>query len=186
MIEGKRLVFPRDFGQVLGVMVDLAALQAAGLLPEQARRAHEALAGGDLRGFVHELLLHGFWSEVIDETPSRPLWVERWRELAAAGFPIIDGAALERLQAAGIDLDDLTTMMPSWNGRNERPAKIALRRVEAALEDIRLKRRRSHVCQVSSRQDHRPRKLRPSPSGQRTTPYLCCRIHRPGSGRAEP
>lgn len=94
-------------------MIDLAALQTAGLSPEQAGRAHEALAGGDLRGFVHELLLHGFWNEVVDETPSQPQWIDRWRELAANGFPIIDGAALDRLVTAGVDPDDLTGVVRS-------------------------------------------------------------------------
>lgn len=48
--------------------LSLEQLQAIGLPSEQAQRAQQALQAGDLRGFVHELLLHGLWSDVVDET----------------------------------------------------------------------------------------------------------------------
>lgn len=94
-------------------MPDLEQLQAIGLAPERARRARQALDAGDLRGFVHELLLHGLWSEVVDETQPVPQWIERWRALGAAGFPIIDAAALRRLLDAGADPHDLTDVVRS-------------------------------------------------------------------------
>ncbi len=93
--------------------LDLTQWQAAGLVPEAAERALHALQTGDLRGFVHELLLHGLWSDVIDETQPQPLWIARWRELAANGFPFIDAAALQRLLDAGVDPHDLTGVVRS-------------------------------------------------------------------------
>lgn len=92
---------------------DLAHLRSIGLAPDAAERALRALQAGDLRGFVHELLLHGLWSEVVDEALPRPQWIERWRRLAAEGFPIVDAAALERLLDAGVDVHDLTGVVRS-------------------------------------------------------------------------
>lgn len=94
-------------------MIDRDQLQSVGFTAEAAERAHQALQGGDLRGFVHELLLHGLWSDVVDETQPQPQWIERWRELAANGFPIIDAAALQRLLDAGADPHDLTGVVRS-------------------------------------------------------------------------
>lgn len=94
-------------------MIDREQLQSAGFTPAAAERAQQALQDGDLRGFVHELLLHGLWSDVIDETQPQPLWVARWRELAASGFPFIDAAALQRLLDAGADPHDLTGVVRS-------------------------------------------------------------------------
>ena len=94
-------------------MIDREKLQAIGLAPEHAERALQALAGGDTRGFVHELLLNGLWSDVVDESQPQPRWIERWRTLGAHGFPFIDPAALERLLAAGVDPHDLTDVVRS-------------------------------------------------------------------------
>lgn len=94
-------------------MIDRGQLQSIGFTPEAAARAQQALQGGDLRGFVHELLLHGLWSDVVDEAQPHPLWIARWRELAANGFPFIDAAALQRLLDAGVDLHDLTGVVRS-------------------------------------------------------------------------
>lgn len=92
---------------------DLAKLQAIGLTPEAAEHALHALQAGDLRGFVHELLLQGLWSDVVDETHPQPLWIARWCKLSASGFPFIDTAALQRLLDAGTDLQDLTDVVRS-------------------------------------------------------------------------
>lgn len=94
-------------------MIDREQLQSIGLAPDDAERARQALRDGDLRGFVHELLLHGLWSDVVDETQPTPLWTTRWRELAGNGFPIIDAAALQRLLDAGADVHDLTGVVRS-------------------------------------------------------------------------
>lgn len=94
-------------------MIDLERLQSIGLAPGPAERALQALEGGDLRGFMHELLLHGLWSDVIDEAQPQPQWMERWQQLAANGFPIIDTAALQRLLDAGVDAHDLTGVVRS-------------------------------------------------------------------------
>lgn len=88
-------------------------LQAIGIAAPQAERALQALAAGDPRELMHELLLHGLWSDVVDETQPQPQWIEHWRGLGANGFPIIDTAALERLLAAGVDLHDLTDVVRS-------------------------------------------------------------------------
>jgi hypothetical protein len=90
-----------------------AQLQAIGLTPEHAERAAQALAAGDVRCFVHELLLSGLWGDVVDETQPQPQWIEHWRTLGANGFPFIDTAALERLLAAGVDPHDLTDLVRS-------------------------------------------------------------------------
>lgn len=54
-------------------MIDRHQLQSIGLTPEAAQRAQHALQGGDLRGFVHELLLiketHAIWNAVADAYP---------------------------------------------------------------------------------------------------------------------
>lgn len=92
---------------------DLAQLRSIGLAPGAAERALHALQTGDLRGFVHELLLHGLWSEVVDEAQPRPRWIERWERLAADGFPIVDAAALRRLLDADVDVHDLTDVVRS-------------------------------------------------------------------------
>lgn len=94
-------------------MIDREHLQSIGFSPEAAQRAQQALQGGDLRGFVHELLLHGLWSDVVDEAQPQPQWMERWQQLAANGFPIIDAAALQRLLDAGVDAHDLTGVVRS-------------------------------------------------------------------------
>lgn len=94
-------------------MIGRAPLESIGLAPEAARRAQQALQAGDLRGFVHELLLNGLWSDVVDETLPQPQWMERWQQLAADGFPIIDAAALQRLRDAGVDPHDLTGVVRS-------------------------------------------------------------------------
>lgn len=94
-------------------MIDREQLQSVGFTPEAAERAQQALQGGDLRGFVHELLLHGLWNDVVDEAQPQPLWIARWRELAATGFPFIDAAALQRLLDAGADPHDLTGVVRS-------------------------------------------------------------------------
>lgn len=94
-------------------MIELERLRAIGLTHDRAERALAALQSGDLRGFVHELLLHGLWSDVVDETAPVPHWIGRWRELAGEGFPIIDAAALDRLLAAGADPHDLTGVVRS-------------------------------------------------------------------------
>ncbi|MFK3781511.1 hypothetical protein [Agrobacterium sp. NPDC089420] len=94
-------------------MIDAAQLEAIGLTPEQARRAAQAVEAGNLRDFVHELLLHGMWNDVVDETSPQPVWIDRWRDLAATGFPIINAAALDRLTAAGVDAQDLTDVVRS-------------------------------------------------------------------------
>lgn len=95
------------------VSLSIEQLQAVGIDAADAERALQALAAGDPRTFVHELLLHGLWSDVVDETQPQPQWIERWRELGANGFPIIDTAALDRLLAAGVDLHDLTDVVRS-------------------------------------------------------------------------
>lgn len=92
---------------------DLAQLHAIGLAPDAAERALHALQTADLRGFVHELLLHGLWGEVVDETLPQPQWIERWERLAADGFPFVDAAALRRLLDAGVDVHDLTGVVRS-------------------------------------------------------------------------
>lgn len=94
-------------------MIERQRLESIGLTPEAAQRAQHALQSGDLRGFVHELLLHGLWSDIVDETLPQPQWMERWRQLAASGFPIIDTAALQRLLDAGVDAQDLTGVVRS-------------------------------------------------------------------------
>lgn len=94
-------------------MIDIGQLRAIGLPPEAAERAAQALQGGDLRGYVHELLLHGMWNEVIDETQPQPQWIAQWQQLAANGFPIIDTAALQRLLDAGVNAHDLTGVVRS-------------------------------------------------------------------------
>jgi hypothetical protein len=94
-------------------VIDREQLQSIGLAPDDAERARQALRDGDVRGFVHELLLHGLWSDVVDETQPTPLWTTRWRELADAGFPIIDAASLQRLLDAGVDVHDLTGVVRS-------------------------------------------------------------------------
>ena len=92
---------------------DLTQLQALGFTPRAAERAQQALQEGDQRGFVHELLLHGLWSDVVDETQPRPLRIDRWHEMAANGFPIVDTAALQRLLDAGADPHDITGVVRS-------------------------------------------------------------------------
>lgn len=94
-------------------MIRSEQLQSIGLSPEAAERAEQALQGGDLRGFVEELLLHGLWSDVVDEAQPRPQWMARWQQLATSGFPIIDAAALQRLLDAGADVHDLTGVVRS-------------------------------------------------------------------------
>lgn len=94
-------------------MIDRDQLESMGFIADAAERAQQALQGGDLRGFVHELLLHGLWADVVDETQPQPLWMERWRELAANGFPIIDAAALQRLLDAGANPHDITGVVRS-------------------------------------------------------------------------
>ena len=94
-------------------MIERTSLESIGLTPEAAQRAHQALQAGDLRGFLHELLLSGLWSDVVDETLPQPQWMERWQQLAADGFPIIDAAALQRLVDAGVDPHDLTGVVRS-------------------------------------------------------------------------
>ena len=94
-------------------MIDHDHLQSIGLAPETAERAMQALQDGDLRGVVHEMLLHGLWSDVVDEAQPRPQWMERWRQLADNDFPIIDTAALQRLLDAGVDAHDLTGVVRS-------------------------------------------------------------------------
>lgn len=93
--------------------LSIAQLQAIGIDARDAERAVHALAADDPRAMVHELLLDGLWSDVVDEAQPQPQWIERWRELGANGFPIIDTAALERLLAAGVDLHDLTDVVRS-------------------------------------------------------------------------
>jgi len=94
-------------------MIDPERLRALGIPAERAERAAQAAHAGDLRDLVHELLSHGLWSEVVDETRPAPQWIERWRAQAADGFPIIDAAALERLLAAGADPHDLSGVVRS-------------------------------------------------------------------------
>lgn len=94
-------------------MIDAEQLQSLGLPPDAAERAAQALQGGDLRGYVHELLLHGLWNEVIDEAQPQPQWIAQWQQLAASGFPIIDTAALQRLLDAGVNVHDLTGVVRS-------------------------------------------------------------------------
>ncbi|BAW00002.1 hypothetical protein [Lysobacter enzymogenes] len=94
-------------------MIDPEHLRALGVPAERAERAAQAARAGDLRDLVHELLSHGLWSEVVDETQPAPQWIERWRAQAADGFPIIDAAALERLLAAGADPHDLSGVVRS-------------------------------------------------------------------------
>lgn len=94
-------------------MISLEQLQSIGFAPAAAERARQALEGGELRDFVHQLLLHGLWSDVVDEDQPRPRWIARWQELAANGFPIIDDAALQRLLDAGVDAQDLTGVVRS-------------------------------------------------------------------------
>ncbi len=93
--------------------IDYPSLLSIGLAPAAAERALHALRTGDIGVFVHELLLHGLWSEVVDEAQPRPQWIDRWREQAANGFPIIDAAALQRLLDAGVDVHDLTGVVRS-------------------------------------------------------------------------
>ena len=69
-------------------MIDREKLQAVGLAPGHAECALQALAAGDTRGFVHELLLDGLWSDVADESQPQPRWIERWRTLGAHAFPL--------------------------------------------------------------------------------------------------
>lgn len=94
-------------------MIDREQLLSAGFSSEAADRAQAALQANDLRGFLHELLLRGLWSDVVDEAQPEPLWIARWRDLAAGGFPLIDACALQRLLDAGVDLHDLTGVVRS-------------------------------------------------------------------------
>lgn len=94
-------------------MIGLDQLQSIGLPPEAAEQALQALNAGDVRGFVHELLLHGLWGDVADETQPMPQWIGRWRQLASTGFPIIDAAAMQRLLDTGVDVHDLTGVVRS-------------------------------------------------------------------------
>lgn len=94
-------------------IVDAEQLQLRGLPPDAAARAALALQGGDLPGYVHELLLQGLWSEVVDEAQPQPQWIAQWQQLAAGGFPIIDTAALQRLLDAGVNVHDLTGVVRS-------------------------------------------------------------------------
>lgn len=94
-------------------MIAPEQLQSIGLSPKAAERALQSLQGCDLRGFVHELLLHGLWGDVVDEAQPHPQWMERWQQLAATGFPVIDAAALQRLLDAGVDVHDLTGVVRS-------------------------------------------------------------------------
>lgn len=94
-------------------MIEPEHLHALGIAAEPAQRAVQGAQTGDLRDLVQELLSHGLWSEVVDETQPAPQWIERWRAQAAAGFPIIDAGALERLLAAGADPHDLSGVVRS-------------------------------------------------------------------------
>ena len=89
-------------------------LSALGLDPARHASIQRDLADSDARALLHELLLRGFWRDVVDETVvPGPAWIEDWRRLAGSGFPMIDTAALDRLLAAGADPHDLTDVVRS-------------------------------------------------------------------------
>ena len=90
-------------------------LVSLGADPTSARYAAEQLAAGDARPLLLMLLGRGMLADVLPEHigPGQPTWIERWRRLAASGFPFIDVPALERLLAAGADASDLTDLVRS-------------------------------------------------------------------------
>lgn len=90
-----------------------ARLSSLGLAPERTARIEQALGDGDGRPLLHELLLHGLWDTVVDESWPRPQWLDQWRALGANGFPIINTGALDRLLQAGVDPHDLTDVVRS-------------------------------------------------------------------------
>ncbi|WP_343214984.1 SMI1/KNR4 family protein [Dokdonella sp.] len=96
---------------------DLALLRMrltdAGVDAGCADDALRALAAGDARLLLQELLLRGLWADVVDETQPEPQWIARWRQAGPSGFPFIDLPALERLLAAGVDPHDLTAVVRS-------------------------------------------------------------------------
>ena len=86
-------------------------LTALGMDPAHSASIQQDLADSDARALLHELLLRGLWSEVIDENVAPgPAWIEDRRRLADPAFPT---AALERLLAAGADPHDLTDVVRS-------------------------------------------------------------------------
>jgi hypothetical protein len=96
---------------------DLALLRTrlldAGVAAATVDDALHALADGDARALVQELLLRGLWADVVDETQPAPQWIAQWRRLGADGFPFIDLPALERLLGAGADPHDVTAVVRS-------------------------------------------------------------------------
>jgi len=85
----------------------------AGIDAGRADDSLRALAAGDARVLMQELLLRGLWADVVDETQPEPQWIARWRQVGPSGFPFIDLPALERLLAAGVDPHDLTAVVRS-------------------------------------------------------------------------
>jgi hypothetical protein len=88
-------------------------LRDLGLPPEQAAAIERDVDQGDGRALLHELLLRGLWSDVVDEGQPHPKWIADWLQLGASGFPIINAQALERLLQAGADPHDLTDVVRS-------------------------------------------------------------------------
>lgn len=84
-----------------------------GVSPEKAALIEHALAQGDGRALLHELLLRGLWDNVVDESLPQPLWMAQWLALGANGFPLINTEALQRLMQAGVDVHDLTDVVRS-------------------------------------------------------------------------
>ena len=90
-----------------------ARLREAGVDAETARWCAERHDAGDSTELLQLVLLRALWGEVLPRDGGSPLAVERWPELAARGFPFVDGAAARRLLDAGASAEDLNAVVRS-------------------------------------------------------------------------